>query len=77
LPILRRITSLRSPHHAAAFVIVQKHFGRRNVCYALQFEIDKEYLEILALNADILALEAHISEATRGVGKSTIAPNAR
>jgi hypothetical protein len=44
LPIMSRITSLRFPHPAAAFVIVQNHFGRRNVRDALQSEIDNEYL---------------------------------
>jgi hypothetical protein len=52
LPILSRITSLRSPHPAAVFVIVQNHFGRRDACDTLQTEIDKEYMEILTLSAD-------------------------
>jgi hypothetical protein len=67
LPILSRITSLCSPHPAAVFVLVQNHFGRRNVCDALQSEIDNEYMEILTMNADDLNLKLVRQESWRGL----------
>jgi UTP-glucose-1-phosphate uridylyltransferase len=54
-------------HIAATFVNEQNHFDRRDVCETLQSENDKEYMEILTLNADDANLKLVRQESWRGL----------